>query len=276
MDLNDLTLQRNMIWWWFSWSFQMLVLALIYDKFWHRFHLHFGNLLVLISCVPRHRFLNEFSITFLTDFWTRWFQKLVHLSPPFAPFVDTFPQGVFLKDPCALLASILVPFASLLAPFASLWKPFGSLLDPFGSFWLSMARFWFPNLWQQSNLRKYQAPWPSHPTVPKAYGPGAEPCRRHFDPLWARRRPGRVIVCGGLLLYISSSSISVSFMFWFVCPLAPSGGISQRAFCPLFFDLFVRIFFWMCFSICFMIVVPFLASYFYIFLLFGQLSLIFF
>ena len=55
------------------------------------------------------------------------------VSSPFAPFFVTFPQGVFLKDPCALLASILVPFASLLVPFASLWQPFGSLLDPFGS-----------------------------------------------------------------------------------------------------------------------------------------------
>ena len=58
---------------------------------------------------------------------------MLHLSPPFVPFFDIFPQGVFLKDPCARLASILIPFASLLAPFASLWQPFTSLLDPFGS-----------------------------------------------------------------------------------------------------------------------------------------------
>jgi hypothetical protein len=62
-----------------------------------------------------------------------------------------------------------------------------------------VARFWFPNFgnnflehFQQSTLRKFQAPWPSHPTFPM--GPERNLAAGKFDPLRARRRPGRVSI----------------------------------------------------------------------------------
>ena len=85
--------------------------------------------------------------------------KVRDASPPFASFFDTFPQGMFLKDPCALLASILVPFASLLAPFGSLLDPFGSLLALFGLLLVPKSlKELFGKHFQKSTLNKYQAP----------------------------------------------------------------------------------------------------------------------
>ena len=89
-----------------------------------------------------------------------------------SPFFDTFLQGVFLKDPCALLPSMLVPFASLLAPFASLWQPFGSLLDPFGSLLALFGLLLVPESLKElfgtlsAKHPKTIPRGPSHPTVP--------------------------------------------------------------------------------------------------------------
>ena len=167
MNLNDFTLQKNMN------VHDVPHLALIWDEFDIDSSSMLGSFLVLISCAFRHRFFDEFSITVLTDFWPKWLQKMMVLSPAFVPFFNIFPQGVFLKDPCALLASILIPFAYLWLPLPPFGNPLASIWIPLAPFWFSLARFWFLTLWrnflehfQRSTRRQDHAPWPSHPTVP--------------------------------------------------------------------------------------------------------------
>ena len=51
--------------WWCSWSFSTHVVALIFDEFWHRFRLHFGNLLASIFIFWGDRFNWLFIIFFI-------------------------------------------------------------------------------------------------------------------------------------------------------------------------------------------------------------------
>ena len=97
---------------------------------------------------------------------------MLHSSPPFAPFFDTFPQGVFLNDPCALLASIWVRFASLLVPF---WIPFGSLWLAFGP-QISERTFWITFSKDPKTIPRTLAFEPHRP-----YWPGAESCRMQIQ-----------------------------------------------------------------------------------------------
>ena len=79
--------------WWFSWSFSLQVSALIFGEFGYQFQLHFGSLLVLISCVC-------FAIVFLWIFdyilngnLTTMYPKDNGPVPPFCSlFRDLFPH----------------------------------------------------------------------------------------------------------------------------------------------------------------------------------------
>ena len=110
-------------------------LGIDFDKFWHRFRLHFGSLLALFSMFFHDRVLDEFSMLFFTDFWSKWLPKPDGRTPPFSSLFRTWTaRGVF-EGPLSHLGT-------LLAPFGSFWAPF---LAPFSINVVWNPPFWHPN-----------------------------------------------------------------------------------------------------------------------------------
>ena len=98
------------------------------------------------------------------------------------PKTSNAPRHVFGAT-FASIGTLLVTFWFNLGRVGHILDPFWNVYGPFS---LSLARFWFPNIWknflehfQQSTLRKYQAPWPSHPTLPM--GPERNLAAGKFD-----------------------------------------------------------------------------------------------
>ena len=69
------------------------------------------------------------------------------------------------------LAPFLHPFGSIWVVLVLFWLRFELFTVPFRSLWLAfgsqISERNFLEHFQQSTLRKYQAPWPPHPTVLK-------------------------------------------------------------------------------------------------------------
>ena len=90
MNLNDSTLQRNMIFDDFRKYVSIPVLALIFDEFWHRFWLHFGTPLASNSMFLGDRFFDDFLNRDFIIFDQKWFQKVGDGTLPFRSFFASF------------------------------------------------------------------------------------------------------------------------------------------------------------------------------------------
>ena len=105
--LNVITIQKNKIW--FPWSFSLPVLALIFDEFRYLFWFHFGNSLASNSMFWGDSLFDELLIN-LYQLLIKNNSKKRRWNIISASLFDSVPQVVFLKVPWLRLSSLLAPF----------------------------------------------------------------------------------------------------------------------------------------------------------------------